>query len=263
MRALTIFTLSAKEIQGLVTRYYVFSFCIVSLSAVSATGFVAINMTIQNTAGPSMGQAVALRNAADLSAFHRCSIDGYQDTLLAHAMRQFYKECDIYGTVDFIFGNAAAVFQDCNIYVKQPLKGQYNTITAQGRTDPNQNTGFSFQRCNIMATPDLISSNFTVQTYLGRPWMEYSRTVFTESFLDSLIDPSGWHEWNGNFALETLYYGEYKNSGPGSNTAKRVKWLGYHVIDESIASYFTVTYLIVGEFWLPSTGIPFTEGLGA
>ena len=74
VRALTIFTLSAKEIQGLVTRYYVFSFCIVSLSAVSATGFVAINMTIQNTAGPSMGQAVALRNAADLSA-SRPSID--------------------------------------------------------------------------------------------------------------------------------------------------------------------------------------------
>ena len=82
---------------------------------------------------------MAARNGADLSTFYHCSFEGYQDTLYTHSLRQFYRECDIYGTVDFIFGNAAVVFQDCNIYPRLPLQGQFNaiSITAQGGTDPN------------------------------------------------------------------------------------------------------------------------------
>ncbi|ONK63361.1 uncharacterized protein A4U43_C07F14250, partial [Asparagus officinalis] len=145
--------------------------------AVMGQGFVAINMTFQNTAGPAKHQAVAVRNGADLSTFYRCSFEGYQDTLYTHSMRQFYKDCDIYGTVDFIFGNAAVIFQNCNIYSRLPLQGQSNTITAQGRTDPNQNTGTSIQNCNLLASPDLSADNGSTLTYLGRPWKEYSRTV--------------------------------------------------------------------------------------
>lgn len=231
------------------------------ISAVTATGFVAIDITFRNTAGAIKHQAVALRSGADLSAFYRCSFEGYQDTLYAHSMRQFYKDCDIYGTVDFIFGNAAAVLQNCNIYARQPLEQQYNLITAQGRTDLNQNTGLSIQQSTIRAADDLASTTFTVETYLGRPWKEYSRTVYMQSFIDGLIEPVGWHEWSGSFALNTLYYAEFNNTGLGSSTANRVTWPGYHVIDQTVASYFTVAYFIVGEFWLPSTGVPYTLGL--
>ncbi|KAJ1402377.1 Pectinesterase, catalytic [Sesbania bispinosa] len=86
------------------------------LAAVVGQGFVAVNITFRNTAGPSKHQAVALRSGADMSTFYSCSFEGYQDTLYTHSMRQFYRECDIYGTVDFIFGNAAVVLQNCNIY---------------------------------------------------------------------------------------------------------------------------------------------------
>ena len=80
--------------------------------------------------------------------------------------------------------------------------------------------------------------------------------------LDSLIDPAGWLEWSGNFALSTLYYGEYMNTGPGSSTANRVKWPGYHVITSaSEASQFTVANFIAGNSWLPSTHVPFTSTL--
>ncbi|KAJ7982449.1 Pectinesterase [Quillaja saponaria] len=111
-----------------------------STFAVSGERFMAVDVTFRNTAGPQKHQAVALRSNADLSTFYRCSFEGYQDTLYVHSLRQFYRECDIYGTVDFIFGNAAAVFQSCNIYARKPLPGQQNAVTAQGRTDPNQNT---------------------------------------------------------------------------------------------------------------------------
>ncbi|CAL5380602.1 unnamed protein product [Camellia sinensis] len=228
--------------------------------AVVGPRFVAINITIRNTAGAINQQAVALQNDADLSTFYKCSFEGYQDTLNTHSLRQFYRECDIYGTVDFIFGNAAVVFQNCNVYPQLPIPGQFNTITTQGRTI-NQNTGPSIQNCTIIATPDLVANNGMTQTYLGRPWKQYSRTVYMQSFLDSLINPAGWAVWFGTFALDTLYYAEYNNRGPGSSTANRVTWPGYHVINATYAVNFTVSNFISGNSWLPTTGVPYTGGL--
>ncbi|XP_021722450.1 probable pectinesterase/pectinesterase inhibitor 41 [Chenopodium quinoa] len=229
--------------------------------AVTGTGFVGMNLTIRNTAGAIKHQAVALRSGADLSAFYSCSFEGYQDTLYVHSLRQFYRECDIYGTVDFIFGNANVVFQNCNIYPRLPLDKQFNAITAQGRTDPNQNTGIAINNCVIRAADDLASSNGTTKTYLGRPWKEYSRTVYLESYIDNVVDPAGWREWDGNFALDTLYYGEFNNSGPSSNVTNRVNWAGYHVMNVTDAINFTVSTFVFGDEWLPQTGVPYMSGL--
>ncbi|XP_056174190.1 probable pectinesterase/pectinesterase inhibitor 7 [Syzygium oleosum] len=232
-----------------------------STFAVVAPNFVAVNMTFRNTAGPAKHQAVAVRSGADLSMFYSCSFEAYQDTLYTHSLRQFYRECDIYGTVDFIFGNAAVVFQNCNLYPRLPMSGQSNMITAQGRTDVNQNTGTSIHNCIIKAANDLASSNTSVQTYLGRPWKQYSRTVYMQSFMDSLINPAGWQIWDGDFALSTLYYAEYNNTGPGSNTTNRVTWPGYHMINATDAVNFTVSSFLLGDDWLPQTGVPYMSGL--
>ncbi|EXB33524.1 putative pectinesterase/pectinesterase inhibitor 41 [Morus notabilis] len=230
--------------------------------AVVAPGFVAVNITFRNTAGAIKHQAVALRNGADLSTFYSCSFEAYQDTLYTHSLRQFYRDCDIYGTVDFIFGNAAVVFQNCNMYPRLPMQNQFNAITAQGRTDPNQNTGISIHNCTIKAADDLAASNGTIKTYLGRPWKEYSTTVYMQSYIDSVVDPAGWREWNGDFALNTSYYAEYNNTGPGSDTTNRVRWPGYHVIgNSSDVGNFTVFNFLLGDDWLPQTGVPFNSGL--
>lgn len=230
-----------------------------SISNFIATGkgFIARDMGFENTAGPTNHQAIALLVGSDHSALYRCSIKGYQDTLYAYTQRQFYRECDIYGSVDFIFGNAAAVFQSCNILVRKGIGGR-NFITAQGRIDPNQNTGFSIHMCKVTAADHRKSD----PTYLGRPWKPYSRTVVMQSYLDNIIAPQGWYPWSGNFALKTLYYGEYMNSGPGAGTANRVKWPGYHRIRTTAeASKFTVAEFISGNLWLPSTGVAFQSGL--
>ncbi|CAH8283650.1 unnamed protein product [Eruca vesicaria subsp. sativa] len=220
--------------------------------AVTAPNFVAVNMTFRNTAGPEKHQAVALRSGADFSIFYSCSFEAYQDTLYTHSLRQFYRECDVYGTVDFIFGNAAVVFQNCNLYPRKPMPNQFNAITAQGRSDPNQNTGTSIHNCTIKPAGDLVTSNYTVRTYLGRPWKEYSRTVIMQSYID---------EWNGDFALSTLYYAEYNNTGAGSNTTARVTWPGYRVINSTDAANFTVTGLFLEDDWIWKTGVPYTNGL--
>ncbi|KAJ7972993.1 Pectinesterase [Quillaja saponaria] len=231
--------------------------------AVVGDGFIAKGITFENSAGPSKHQAVALRSGSDLSAFYQCSFVGYQDTLYVHSLRQFYRECDIYGTIDFIFGNAAVVLQNCNLYARKPNPNQKNIYTAQGREDPNQNTGISILNCKVTAASDLIPVKSSFKTYLGRPWKQYSRTVYLKSNIDDLVDPAGWLEWDGTFALSTLYYGEYMNRGPGSSTSARVTWGGYRVITSATeATQFTVGSFIQGNQWLPSTGIPFFLDLG-
>ncbi|KAI3815680.1 hypothetical protein L1987_15359 [Smallanthus sonchifolius] len=230
--------------------------------AATGAGFMARDMTFENYVGPEKHQAVALRIGADHSVVYRCSIIGYQDSLYVHSQRQFYRECDIYGTVDFIFGNAAVVLQNCNIYARKPMDKQKITITAQNRKDPNQNTGISIHSCKLLAQPDLVASNGSFQTFLGRPWKMYSRTVYLLSYMGGHIDPKGWLEWDGSFALDTLYYGEYMNYGPGGAVGRRVNWPGYRVITSTIeASRFTVAKFIYGSSWLPATGVAFMAGL--
>ncbi|XP_050203683.1 pectinesterase-like [Mercurialis annua] len=231
--------------------------------AVVGKGFVAKGITFENSAGPSMHQAVALRSGSDLSAFYQCSFVGYQDTLYVHSLRQFYSECDIYGTVDFIFGNAAVVFQNCSLYARKPNPNQKNIFTAQGREDPNQNTGISIMNSKITAASDLIPVKKAFKTFLGRPWKEYSRTVIVGCYIDDAVEPVGWLEWNATFALSTLYYGEYMNRGPGSNTSSRVSsWPGYRVINSSTEAHqFTVEPFIQGREWLNDTGVPYFIGL--
>ncbi|XP_010443353.1 PREDICTED: probable pectinesterase/pectinesterase inhibitor 59 isoform X1 [Camelina sativa] len=253
----TIIT-GGRSVQGGYTTYNS------ATAGIEGLHFIAKGIAFQNTAGPAKGQAVALRSSSDLSIFYKCSIEGYQDTLMVHSQRQFYRECYIYGTVDFIFGNAAAVFQNCLILPRRPLKGQANVITAQGRADPFQNTGISIHNSQIIPAPDLKPVISTVKTYMGRPWMKYSRTVVLQTYIDTVVSPVGWSPWieGSVFGLDTLFYAEYKNTGPASSTRWRVRWKGFHVLGRaSDASAFTVGKFIAGAAWLPRTGIPFTSGL--
>ncbi|KAL0446637.1 UNVERIFIED_CONTAM: putative pectinesterase/pectinesterase inhibitor 24 [Sesamum latifolium] len=233
-----------------------------SMSATFAAigkGFLARDMGFQNTAGAINHQAVALLSASDKSVFHRCLIDAYQDTLFAQSNRQFYRGCNIYGTIDFIFGDSSVVIQDCSILVKRPLPYQKNTITAQGKSNPFANTGISIQNCRVAAAEDLGA----IKTFLGRPWQDYSTTVIMESELEGLIDPKGWLPWtNTTTAPDTIYYVEYNNTGPGANTTCRVEWKGLKVNGtEEDARKFTVRSFIDGDEWIPAMGVPFQAGL--
>ncbi|KAM1285414.1 hypothetical protein ACFX13_028902 [Malus domestica] len=225
--------------------------------AVFGKGFIARDIGFRNTAGPAKHQAVALLSTADQSVFYRCDIDAFQDTLYAHSNRQFYRECNIYGTVDFIFGNSAVVLQNCNIMSKVPMRGQQNTITAQGKFDPNQNTGISIHNCSISPFGDLSS----VKTFLGRPWKNYSTTVYMQTYMGNLISTDGWLPWVGNSAPDTVFYSEFQNFGPGASTKNRVKWKGLRTINQKAASKFTVHSFLQGTKWISDAGVTYTSSL--
>ncbi|KAI5594272.1 hypothetical protein BDE02_03G062700 [Populus trichocarpa] len=226
--------------------------------AVAGKGFFARDMKFINTAGAEKHQAVAFRSGSDMSVFYRCAFDAFQDTLYAHSNRQFYRDCDITGTIDFIFGNAAVVFQNCNIQPRQPLANQFNTITAQGKKDPNQNTGISIQKCKFS-----VFDNVTAPTYLGRPWKDYSTTVIMQSDIGSFLRPLGWISWvSGVDPPATIFYAEYQNTGSGANVDGRVKWTGYKpalTVDE--AGKFAVDSFIQGSEWLQKTSVTFQSTL--
>ncbi|XP_075672714.1 putative pectinesterase/pectinesterase inhibitor 45 [Castanea sativa] len=223
-------------------------------------GFIGKALGFRNTAGPEKHQAVAARVQADRAIFHNCRFEGYQDTLYAQTHRQFYRSCVIAGTVDFIFGDAAAVLQNCLIVVRKPLDNQQNIVTAQGRVDKRETTGIVLQNCRIVPDKKLTPAKSQIRSYLGRPWKEYSRTIIMESSIEDIIHPDGWLPWEGDFALKTLSYAEYNNKGPGAKVNARVKWPGHKIIRREEATKYTVGPFLQGN-WITAAGVPVHFGL--
>ncbi|WJZ90594.1 hypothetical protein VitviT2T_009726 [Vitis vinifera] len=225
-------------------------------------GFVARSMGFVNTAGPDGHQAVALRVQSDMSAFFNCRMDGYQDTLYVQAHRQFYRNCVISGTIDFIFGDSTTVIQNSLIIVRRPNDKQQNTVTAQGKTEKRETTGLVIHDCRIVPEQKLFPDRFKIPSFLGRPWKPYSKTIIMETTLGDFIQPAGWTPWAGKFVPNTLLYAEYGNLGPGANTHSRVTWKGYRIIKtRNEALQYTVNSFIQGNLWLKQINIPYLPGL--
>ncbi|KAM3323988.1 pectinesterase [Capsicum chacoense] len=232
-----------------------------STLGVSGFGFVMKDIGIQNTAGPEKEQAVALRVNADKAAVYNCKIDGYQDTLYAHSNRQFYRDCNITGTIDFVFGAAAAVFQNCKLILRKPGDTQNCMMTAQGNVDEKSTGGFVVQNCDISAEPEFLATKPAIKAYLGRPWKMYSRTIIMQSNIDAVINPEGWAPWNTtDFGIHTCFYAEYQNRGPGATLDKRVShWRGYQkdISGDTINKFTADKFINTDPQWLPVADIPY------
>ncbi|KAK4753216.1 hypothetical protein SAY87_022014 [Trapa incisa] len=228
--------------------------------AVLGEHFIAKDIGFENSAGAEKHQAVALRVQADHAIFYNCHMDGYQDTLYAHTLRQYYRDCVISGTIDFVFGDAAVVFQNCTFLVRKPLDNQQCIVTAQGRKERRQPSAIVLQNCKILPHSSY-GVNEETKSYLGRPWKEYSRTIIMESYIDAFIDPEGWLPWAGNFGLNTCFYTEFNNTGPGAGTKNRVKWRGIKKITAQHAADFAPARFISGNLWIRQTGVPYTPGM--
>jgi pectin methylesterase-like acyl-CoA thioesterase len=179
---------------------------------VEGAEFEAENLTFQNSYGPG-SQAVALSIHSDRAVLRHCRLLGWQDTLYAASGRQYYEDCYIEGAVDFIFGNARAVFDHCEIRSAGP-----GYVTAESRTSADDSGGgFVFRQSKLTAADSVKG------VYLGRPWRPYARVIFIDTEMGAHIDPAGWHEWHPGetHSLDTAYYAEYDSSGPGGSTAYR------------------------------------------
>ena len=180
---------------------------------VEGEDFRAENLSIENTAGP-VGQAIALAVEADRCVFKNCRIKGNQDTLYTAGThsRQYFTQCYIEGTTDFIFGEAVVLFDSCQIHSKSN-----SYITAASTPEANK-FGFVFRNCRLTAADNVD------KVYLGRPWRKYARVAYLHCYFGAHIAPEGWQNWSGTDHNKTAYYAEFGNTGPGSGAADRVSW---------------------------------------
>jgi pectin methylesterase-like acyl-CoA thioesterase len=242
------------------------STCGTSCSAtlfVTGRDFFAGNMTIQNdysktTEVPSQAVAVSVR--ADRAVFRKVRLLGAQDTLYASSMgcmngaqpgkecvtgRQYYADCYIEGHVDFIFGDAKAVFENCEIRSIAHVAGGY--VTAQSNTRPGQDAGYVFDHCRLTA------EDGAGKVYLGRPWRDYSTVIYLNTEMGAHIQPEGWSEWKSAPAprLPTATYAEFGSTGQGANAAAREP-LSKQLSAEEVKKYETKVYLKGSDGWDPT-----------
>jgi pectinesterase len=180
----------------------------------AASDFTARNITFQNDAGFTAGQAVAIRILGDRARFFNCRFVGNQDVLFPskEKTRQYFEHCYIEGTTDFIFGPSTAWFEQCHIHSKK------NSHVTAASTPSGTDYGYVFNDCVLTADTALN------RVSLGRPWRPFASVVYLHSYLGPHILVEGWSNWNKTENDKTARYAEYKNFGPGAGPATRVKW---------------------------------------
>lgn len=206
---------------------------------VQADDCVLQNLTIENTSG-RVGQAVALATEGDRLVVANCNLLGNQDTLYtAKRGRNYYKNCLITGTTDFIFGEATAVFDHCTI------KSMADSYITAASTSKEQEFGYVFLDCK------LIADAAATKVYLGRPWRPYAKTVFIRTEMGKHILPAGWDPWKGDNMFpekeKTTFYAESGSLGEGGSAAQRVGWS--RQLRESEVRRYTLANIFKG--WTP------------
>ncbi len=197
------------------------------------------NLTVENSAAP-LGQAVAVHVEGDRIVFENCRFLGNQDTVYAgrENCRQYFVNCYIEGTTDFIFGPSICWFEACEIHCK---KDSYITAAS---TPQNQNFGYIFNRCRITTAKGVS------KVYLGRPWRPYAMTLFMNCELPEGICPEGWHNWSKESNEKTARYAEYDNRGAGAEISGRVAWA--KKLSSKEAKTYTLENVMKGsDGWLP------------
>lgn len=199
---------------------------------INTDNFLCRNITVRNDAGfgKDIGQAIAVYAEGDMISFENCRILGHQNTLFTGPLplkeiekggfrgptefaerkqgRQFYKDCYIQGDVDFIFGSAAAFFDNCELHSLD--RGEkINGYVSAASTYEGAKYGHIFTNCRF--TGECAPSS----VYLGRPWRDYAKTVLINCYFGRHICPEGFHDWNKTAARQTVGYCIYNCSGEG------------------------------------------------
>lgn len=199
----------------------------------------ASNITFENTYGIG-SQAVAVLVEADRTIFRKCRFLGWQDTLYTKNARQYFEDCYIEGSVDYIFGQSAAFFERCHLHTKSD-----GYITAPMRFAADEPAGLVFNGCRIT------TENTKNGVYLGRPWRDYGRSVFLNTTIDGDIRPEGWHHWLPE-REQTAFLAEYRSTGPKADTSQRVAWA--KILTDKQADDFGRSRFLAGrDGWDPAT----------
>jgi pectinesterase len=209
---------------------------------VDGSDFEADDITIENS-DKSGEPAVALAIRSDRAILKHCRILGHRHALFADYGRQYYFDTYIEGDIHFIFGNATAVFDHCEIH-----SNGAGYITSQSRTSPDQTTGYVFLDSKVTSGNGDAKLEVSQTVGLGDPWRPYSRVVFIQTELSASITPAGWWDRGDPENQKTAYYGEAENTGAGSDFSARVSWV--HRLDsDQVKAYLPEVFLRGSDHW--------------
>jgi pectinesterase len=169
-------------------------------------------------------QAVAAYTYGDRTHFENVRLLAHQDTLFVETTaldvfgRQYFHRCHIEGDVDFVFGRATAVFEECHFRTLPrdmdftPKGMVFAPSTA--RANPH---GILAVRCRI-------TSGAEDGAYkLARPWVPTYETTAWPSLVvrDTLIGPgidavAPYTDMRAAYPWQSMRFREYRNSGPGA-----------------------------------------------
>ena len=205
-------------------------------TAILSDDFTAENITFSNSAPVGTGQALAVDLRGDRMVFTNCKFVSHQDTVFANTQgRLYFYRCHIEGDVDFIYGPATAVFEECDI-VNVRKTGGYVTAAS---TPPEKEFGLVFINSRIIGDVNPGS------VWLGRPWRPYGHTAYINCYMSEVVQPTGWHNWGKPSNEETARYEEYNSYGPGANPDSRVKWS--RQLTDAEGSHYTVENILKGD----------------
>ena len=220
---------------------------------VGANNVTIKNLTIKNTSVPSnvYGQAVALHADGNNFKCENVILTSAQDTLFTAPLppnllikykgflpdyeitgkhnKQIYDKCIIEGDVDFIFGGATVLFNECEIRSIKRNKnlGDEGYLCAPSH-NPDIKYGYLFYKCNL--THEEGAKNI----FLSRPWRDYGLAAFIDCNIGDHIKPEGFSNWPKTDRYNTARYFEYS---PNYDTSNRVKWAKILSKDEAINYY--------------------------
>ncbi len=217
---------------------------------IKANNFMAQNVTFENSFDYNNStltnkQAVAAEPQADRQIYLNCRFTGFQDTLYCRSGRQYFKSCYVSGVMDYIFGDATAVFDGCEIYSRNRSSG---CISAPS-TLASSAYGLVFISCTL--TGESLSSD---TFWLGRPWHPSSSTsalsssaTYLNCTLPAFVKAEGWTSMSG-VSPATERMKEYKNTGAGAGVNSTRPQLS-----DSEAAGYTVKNILKGsDNWDPA-----------
>jgi pectin methylesterase-like acyl-CoA thioesterase len=202
---------------------------------ISANDFSAANLTIQNTYG-SGSQAVALRTTGQRQQFLNCRFVGYQDTLYTHSGSQYFRDCYVQGNVDYVFGGATAVLQNCEVR---------NVEGGSATTAPNTDGSIAYGIVFLGGKFTAVSSVKSGSVALARPWGAAGFAAYLNADLGAHISAAGFTSMSGNDPANARFH-EYGSTGAGANAAGRPS---YQLTASQAASY---TLSNIFGSWTPS-----------
>ncbi|MBD7910575.1 pectinesterase family protein [Clostridium cibarium] len=221
---------------------------------VGENDFIAQNISFENSHLKDTGkdvQASCVYTYGDRISFNNCNFYSGQDTLCAYTYgvdksRVYFKDCFIQGSVDFIWGGATALFDNCTLNELRD-GGMYTAAN----TPQGQKYGYVFLNCTLTANGDV---NYTSRTnprwktpstvYLGRTYGDYCHVSYINCKLNAPVNPAGWLKMNNN-NNNTALLEEYGCTGIGANRSKRVPWS--KALNSSQASRYTKANVLSGK----------------